>query len=145
MLRVEKPIRMRVHRKCHQCDVFFGAAKECPKCGHNFCKECERYPQKRTEAEKIASRERRAAMLMEHEKNPIIMPDWNLNPREKIVLRRPGKPGGQELVYKKISQRVRRTCCKCLETDATTMLFTGGKRECPRCDHARCTDCPRDP
>lgn len=139
-LRVEKPIRMRVHRICHNCNSTFGTSRECPNpdCKHIRCKECTRYPAKRTEAEKIASRERRAAILKERAENPPIAVDYNPSP-EKVVLRRPAKAGGQDLVYKKPRQRVRRTCCQC------SKLFTGGVKQCPGCTHTRCTDCPRDP
>lgn len=75
----------------------------------------------------------------------MIVPDWNFNSQDKVVLRRPAKPGGQELVYKKVRQRVRRTCCQCLEFEGLEISFQGGKLSCPKCNHARCTDCPRDP
>ncbi|KAJ9154807.1 Zinc finger, RING/FYVE/PHD-type [Pleurostoma richardsiae] len=137
-LRVEKPIRMRVHRKCHLCNSTFGAAKECPKCGHTRCKQCTRSPPKRTEAEKIASRERRAAIIKERAENAPIIADWDISDK-KIVLKRPGKAGGQELVHKKPRQRVRRTCHVCQK------LFQSGNKTCSNCGHVRCTDCPRDP
>ncbi|KAK3391003.1 hypothetical protein B0H63DRAFT_129603 [Podospora didyma] len=137
-LRVEKPIRMRVHRKCHLCETSFGLGKECPKCKHTRCKSCPRIPLKRTEAEREASRIKRAAYLKERAENPPIIPDWN--PIEKkIVLTRPAKTGGQDLVHKKPRQRVRRTCCQCEK------LFAGGHKACEACTHTRCTDCPREP
>lgn len=137
-LRVEKPIRVRVHRECHKCGHTFGVAKECPSCQHVRCKECQRRPPKRTEAEREASRRNRAALLKERAENPPIIPDWN--PIEKkVVLTRPAKRGGQDLVHKKPRQRVRRNCCQC-ET-----LFITHNKTCPGCQHVRCTDCPRDP
>lgn len=51
---------------------------------------------------------------------------------------KPSKTGGQELVYKKPRQRVRRTCHDCAQ------LFPPGSKIC-QCGHIRCTDCPRDP
>jgi len=129
---------MRVHRKCHLCEATFGAAKECPKCKHVRCKQCPRLPPKRTEAEKEASRIKRAAMLKEQQENAPIIPDWNPQPK-KIVLRRPAKTGGQDLVHKKPRQRVRRTCCECEK------LYIPGNKTCEGCQHTRCTDCPRDP
>ncbi|KAK4208441.1 hypothetical protein QBC37DRAFT_70976 [Rhypophila decipiens] len=137
-LRVEKPIRMRVHRKCHLCDTSFGLGKECPKCKHVRCKQCPRVPPKRTEAEKEESRKKRAAILKERAENAPIIPDWNLT-EKKVVLRRPAKTGGQDLVHKKPRQRVRRTCCQCEK------LFSSGNKTCQACEHARCADCPRDP
>jgi len=137
-LRVEKPIRMRVHRKCHICNTSFGLGKECPKCKHPRCKQCPRVPPKRTEAEREESRKKRAAIIKERAENAPIIPDWNPD-NKKIVLRRPAKTGGQDLVHKKPRQRVRRTCCQCQK------LFAVHTKNCGNCQHARCTDCPRDP
>lgn len=137
-LRVEKPIRMRVHRECHKCGHNFGLAKECPNCKHHRCKECQRRPAKRSEAERAESRKKRAAAEKERAENPPIIADWDLSSK-KITLTRPAKQGGQDLVHKKPRQRVRRTCCQC------SSLFHGAEKSCPGCQHARCTDCPRDP
>ncbi|KAK0715034.1 hypothetical protein B0H67DRAFT_232411 [Lasiosphaeris hirsuta] len=137
-LRVEKPIRMRVHRKCHVCDTSFGLGKECLKCKHPRCKQCPRVPPKRTEAEKEESRKKRAAILKERAENPPIIPDWDTSDK-KIVLRKPAKTGGQDLIHRKPRQRVRRTCCQC------TKLYASGTKTCESCSHVRCTDCPRDP
>lgn len=137
-LRVEKPIRMRVRHICDQCQTTFGATKECPKCKHSRCKKCERMPSKRTEAEKVASRERRAAILKERKENPILLPDWD-HSRKRIPLTKPGRPGCPDLVYKRPRQRVRRNCCQC------AVLIPSGTKKCSGCAHIRCTDCPRDP
>lgn len=136
-LRVEKPIRMRVHRKCHLCSTSFGLGRECPNCAHPRCKQCPRIPPKRTEAEKEESRKKRAAIIKERAEKAPIIPDWDPTPK-KIVLKRPAKTGGQDLYYRKPRQRIRRTCCECQK------LFTGTKI-CEGCQHVRCTDCPRDP
>ncbi|KAK1977396.1 hypothetical protein LZ30DRAFT_692172 [Colletotrichum cereale] len=140
-LRVEKPIRMRVHRTCHKCNATFAAAKECPGCQHSRCTKCIRHPPKRTEAERIASREKRAAILKAQKENAPIVPDYSYDPKgaKDIVLKRPSKTGGQDLIYKKPRQRVRRTCHEC------QTLFTAGSKTCSKCNHNRCTDCPRDP
>ncbi|OAA62513.1 hypothetical protein SPI_04053 [Niveomyces insectorum RCEF 264] len=137
-LRVNKPIRMRVHRICHVCSTEFGTAKECASCKHVRCKKCARYPPKLTEAEKAASRERRAAILREQREKAPIVPDWDPE-RIPITLTRPSKTGGRDLVYKKPRQRLRRTCCQC------NKLFVSGNKTCQGCNHPRCTDCPRDP
>lgn len=136
VLRVEKPIKMRVHRKCHKCDTTFGANKQCSKCKHNRCKQCPRIPPKRTEAEKEASRAKRAALQKEHK--PLVV-EWDPQQHKKPVLKRPSKTGGQDLIYRKPRQRVRRTCCQC------NTLFRSGVKICQSCNHGRCTDCPRDP
>lgn len=138
VLRVEKPIKMRVHRKCHVCSASFGVAKECPKCKHPRCKQCPRVPPKRTEAEREESRKKRAAILKERAENPPIIPDWDTTDK-KVVLKRPAKTGGQDLVHRKPRQRVRRNCCQC------SKLFGPHVKICDGCSHTRCTDCPRDP
>lgn len=138
-LRVEKPIRMRVHRTCHKCNATFGSAKECPSCQHHRCTKCTRYPPKRTEEEKKASRERRAAILKAQKENAPIVPDYRYDGKETFVLKRPSRTGGQDLVHKKPRQRIRRTCHEC------GTLFVTGSKKCEKCEHARCTDCPRDP
>lgn len=135
-LRVEKPIRMRVHRTCAACSATFSSAKECPSCGSTKYK---RYPPKRTEAEKIASRERRAALIKANKENAPIIPDYRPEPKKEPVLTKPSKTGGPDLVHKKPRQRVRRTCHEC------QTLFNTGSKKCEKCEHVRCTDCPRDP
>jgi hypothetical protein len=48
-------------------------------------------------------------------------------------------PGAPDLVLKKPTQRVRRTCHQC------QTLFAPHTKTCANCSHVRCTDCPRDP
>jgi hypothetical protein len=140
VLRIDKPIRMRVRRTCHKCNSTFSSAKECPNCQHARCTKCTRYPPKRSEAEIIASRERRAAIIKANKENAPIIPDYSYAfDEKKIVLTRPSKTGGQDLVHKKPRQRVRRTCHEC------STLFISGNKTCEKCGHVRCTDCPRDP
>jgi hypothetical protein len=138
VLRIDKPIRMRVRRTCHRCEASFNTAKECPRCQHVRCTKCPRHPAKRTEAEIIASRERRAALIKANKENAPIIPDYDYTGKD-IKLTRPSKTGGQDLVYKKPRQRVRRTCHEC------HTLFAVGNKTCAKCNHTRCTDCPRDP
>lgn len=42
--RVEKPIRMRVRRYCHECQTAFGSEKVCSNCNHKRCVDCPRSP-----------------------------------------------------------------------------------------------------
>ncbi|PHH64588.1 hypothetical protein CDD81_4199 [Ophiocordyceps australis] len=138
VLRVNKPIRIRVRRTCHRCASTFSAAKLCPNCDHSRCKKCPRYPPKRTEAEKLASRERMEIFLKANRDNPPMVADYAYYDHG-IVLKRPSKTGGQDLYYKKPRQRVRRSCHECYT------IFKVGSKECHQCGHLRCTDCPRDP
>lgn len=48
--RVEKKIRMRVHRSCHRCQTTFGVDRVCINCQHTRCKKCPRYPSKKDAA-----------------------------------------------------------------------------------------------
>lgn len=144
VLRVNRTIRMRVHRECHLCGSELRKTGRCGKCDHNFCQLCTRSPPKQTEDEKIANRERKAEILQERAANPVIWPDPNFDPNAPVVVTRPARPE-QQLVFKKIRQRVRRTCCQCLGADGSEIIFVGGGRDCAKCAHVRCTDCPRDP
>jgi len=139
VLRMDKPIRMRVRQTCHKCSANFNMGKECPACHHARCTKCVRYPPRRTETEIIASRENRAAILKSHKERAPIIPDYDFDGSQVYVLKRPSKMGRQDLVYKKPRQRVRRTCHQCQH------LFTPGIKVCEGCGHVRCTDCPRDP
>jgi hypothetical protein len=133
--RIEKPIRMRIHRQCHKCDTIFGGNKICASCEHVRCKSCPRSPTKKTEKKDKKTEEpvgTPAALDLEADTY------WGL--QQDIVLTRPNpKPGRQPLVRKKPMQRVRRTCCECQS------LFTANAKTCTSCSHGRCTDCPRDP
>ncbi|KAK5998290.1 hypothetical protein PT974_00664 [Cladobotryum mycophilum] len=138
VLRIDKPIRMRIRRTCHRCNAIFTSSKECSNCQHLRCVKCTRYPPKRTETELVASREKRAAIIKSHKENAPITVDWDWQ-QTNVVLKRPSKTGGQDLVHKKPRQRVRRTCHEC------NTLFMAGSKTCEKCSHVRCTDCPRDP
>jgi len=47
--RVEKPIRMRIHRTCHKCNTMFGGNKKCVTCQNKRCSKCPRYPPLKTD------------------------------------------------------------------------------------------------
>lgn len=130
--RIEKPVRMRIHRTCHICSTTYGGNKTCVKCEHVRCKSCPRYPVKKTEKKEKALAPTTHIVTIE--------PDTYWGLREPILLTRPsGKPGAQPLVRKRPKQRVRRNCHECHG------LFPSGTKICPGCDHVRCVECPRDP
>ncbi|KAF3929624.1 hypothetical protein ABW20_dc0101144 [Dactylellina cionopaga] len=116
--RVEKPIRMRVRRYCHICQTAFGSDKSCPSCAHKRCVECPRSPLAKTDKKKTKPKHK------------------EFDPYDGLTL--PGKPGGQDLVYRKIRQRVHYKCHKC-EADFA------GQKTCPSCSHNRCKKCHREP
>lgn len=49
MRRVLRPIRLRTHWTCHECEHVFGAERECRQCGHGRCGQCVRRPPKRVD------------------------------------------------------------------------------------------------
>ncbi|KAH0600454.1 hypothetical protein MHUMG1_01450 [Metarhizium humberi] len=138
VLRVDKPIRMRVRRNCHRCNTTFTTGNECTMCQHVRCEKCPRHPPKEGEAGYLAHLAQLEAELKANKENPPIVPDYFWGD-ERIELKRPSKTGGQDLVHRKPRQRVRRTCHEC------QTLFATGSRKCENCNHVRCTDCPRDP
>jgi hypothetical protein len=119
--RVEKSIRMRVHRSCHRCGTIYGSEKTCSHCEHKRCKKCPRYPKRKSQDEK-------GAELAAEEK-----------PKRKRVLTITTK-AGNELAYQPSKQRVRRTCHKC-----ETAFIPSNATICEQCRHIRCTKCPREP
>lgn len=141
VLRVDKSVRMRIHRECHRCHASFGAGNECPSCNHVRCKKCTRNPTKRSESERQANREKREAQAKKNKETAPIIPSYDYAPTT-IVLKRPSKTGGQDLVYKKHRMRVRRYCHVCND-----LISAHSKqvRTCDNCGHKRCGDCPRTP
>ncbi|EUC27971.1 hypothetical protein COCCADRAFT_110344 [Bipolaris zeicola 26-R-13] len=119
--RVEKPIRMRVHRTCHRCGTLYGADRTCVQCEHRRCKKCPRFPKKKTPEEKQAEKD---------------APDQPKRKRMLTIRTR----AGDELVYQPTKQRIRRTCHKC-----ATVFVPAQAVICQNCHHARCTKCPREP
>ncbi|KAF1846851.1 uncharacterized protein K460DRAFT_367605 [Cucurbitaria berberidis CBS 394.84] len=119
--RVEKSIRMRVHRSCHRCGTIYGADKVCLKCEHRRCKKCPRYPKKKTAEEKQKDK------------------DTTETPRKKKAFTIKTRSGG-ELVFDPPKQRVRRSCHKC-----HTLFIPATATVCEQCHHVRCTTCPREP
>lgn len=130
--RVEKPVRMRIHRICHKCQTTFGGSKECVNCGHARCTKCPRFPIKKAGGKGKAKEDT-------PKKDAIEADTWYGLQKEVLLTMPNPKASGQPLVRKAPRQRVRRTCCKC------NSLYTTGSKTCANCQHGRCTDCPRDP
>ncbi|TGO34346.1 hypothetical protein BHYA_0201g00090 [Botrytis hyacinthi] len=129
--RIEKPIRMRIHRTCHKCDTTYGVNKICTNCEHPRCTKCPRYPLKKKDKGKTAIANTGPTKVE-------VDREWKKS--EKLIMTLPSqKVGGQPLVRKKPTQRVRRTCHEC------STLFTAGSKICTTCSHTRCADCPRNP
>ncbi|RMZ72486.1 Zinc finger RING FYVE PHD-type [Pyrenophora seminiperda CCB06] len=121
--RVEKSIRMRVHRSCHRCGTLYGADKVCRQCEHKRCKKCPRYPKKKTAEEKQTEKEKEGT---EQPKR-----------KRKLTIR---TRAGDELVYQPARQRIRRTCHVCDQ-----IFIPAAATVCENCQHVRCTRCAREP
>jgi hypothetical protein len=121
--RVEKSIRMRVHRSCHHCGSLYGQENVCLECEHKRCKKCPRYPKKKMPLEK----ETKIEMVIAEK------------PKRKRVLT-VTTSAGNELAYQPAKQRVRRSCHKC-----EAVFVPPTATICEQCRHIRCTKCPREP
>jgi len=138
--RVEKPIRMRIHRTCHHCSTPFGPNKVCVSCNHARCTKCPRYPPKKTQKGKLPEGEAaRPPQDVNRAGNYTITGEGMETGKSKYKITMPSKTGGQDLVWKKPMQRVRRTCHRC------QTLFQSSVKICASCGHIRCADCARDP
>ena len=131
--RIEKKIRMRVHRTCHRCSTTFGAEKICNNCQHTRCKKCPRYPSKKSKDSKGKGKG--------HAPGGLSIPagDKEKGTSDLISLTMPSRATGKELTRRGPVQRVRRTCHKC------KTLFVGKATQCESCKHMRCPKCPREP
>ncbi|KAI9703884.1 MAG: hypothetical protein M1836_007656 [Candelina mexicana] len=164
-VRVEKPIRSRIHRQCHRCESNFGRDKTCLNCAHKRCTKCPRYPFKeskiKTGPQEALSApgdievsglevERRVVEELEVEKvEPVVkepeitkldVENLTITPIPILpVITSPANNGDSDLVHKPISQQVHRICHKC-ETE-----FFLEEKICAYCGHLRCKSCARDP
>ncbi|KAL7274045.1 hypothetical protein RUND412_003064 [Rhizina undulata] len=127
--RVQKDIRMRVHRTCHKCSTPYGAERVCTECNHKRCKKCPRFPVKKP---KDKGKEKEKEVIPEKPHFVKKKKDYS------SVLTLPSRTGGQDLVRKQIRQRVHRSCHRC-GTDFA------GEKVCSSCKHNRCKNCPREP
>jgi len=133
--RVEKPIRMRVHRTCHRCQATFGPDKICSKCEHKRCKKCPRYPAKKRKDAAVEGKGKQAAGAAAVTTTEAAKKTKKREPYLTIK----SKTGG-DLIYHPPKQRIHRTCHKC-----QTEFIPPTATECQNCKHTRCTKCPRDP
>jgi hypothetical protein len=165
--RVEKPVRLRIHWCCHECQGHFSKDRTCLKCGHHRCADCTRQPGRRVrelleDAKKARDSEERrahassttsrvpeceavAAVPEPAPSSPIAFDDFSgddemeVSETYKWVMQtRPRS--GKELTLKSKTQVVRRACHKC-----DTVFSSSSKNECDKCQHSRCNLCPRWP
>ena len=125
--RVEKKVRMRVHRKCHRCQTSFGADRICSNCQHTRCKKCPAFPSKTSKVSKGKGKAIEGIAI----DDDLAQGMGNLTMANRAT--------GKELTRKTPTQRVRRTCHQC------GTLFVGKAVQCENCKHQRCSECPREP
>ncbi|CUS14275.1 unnamed protein product [Tuber aestivum] len=133
--RVQRDIRMRVHRTCHKCSTSFGPDKICNSCNHKRCKKCPRQPAKKPKdkgkgKEKVGEKSGERSFQKAGRKKK--------KPAYGVPLTLPSRTGGQDLVRRPPRQRVHRKCHRC-QTDFA------GEKICRKCSHTRCKNCPREP
>jgi hypothetical protein len=131
--RVEKQIRMRVHRQCHRChNSTFGPDKICTHCQHLRCKKCPRFPTKKPARKEGLPTAKTAVVAAKNTER--------IRAKSRYDLAIPGRvPGTQDRVLKDIKQTTRRICHRC------ELQFESGATVCNRCKHTRCTKCARLP
>jgi hypothetical protein len=125
--RVEKKVRLRVHRTCHRCQTAFASERVCSNCNHNRCKKCPGLPSSKQKASKgkgVAA-------------GGIAVDDGSKESTGAVSM--PNRATGNPLERKTPTQRVRRTCHEC------GTLFAGKAVQCGKCNHTRCDQCSRDP
>lgn len=130
--RVEKKVRMRVHRTCHRCSTNFGAEKVCVSCHHTRCKKCPRYPTKKPKDSQAKGKGLATGIATDDGAK-------GKSAAFNAPLTMPHRVTGKELTRRAPVQRVRRTCHKC------DILFVGKNSPCESCNHLRCPKCPREP
>lgn len=123
--RVERKVRLRVHRTCHRCQTAFGSERVCSNCDHNRCKKCPGLPSATVPKGKgIAA-------------GGVAVDDGSKESTGAAIM--PNRATGNPLIRKSPTQRVRRNCHDC------GSLFGGKAIQCENCNHTRCALCPRDP
>lgn len=131
--RVERKVRMRVHRICHRCQASFGSDKVCSKCQHMRCKKCPRFPAKPPlDSQAAQDSPSDLAILVDH-------PSQLKAATDLSYLKFQSRVTGIELSRQAPVHRVRRRCHQC------DTMFVGTAVECASCKHLRCAQCPRDP
>ncbi|KAL8760663.1 MAG: hypothetical protein Q9184_003161 [Pyrenodesmia sp. 2 TL-2023] len=160
--RVEKKIRIRVHRSCHHCQAMFGPDKVCSNCKHRRCKTCPRFPAKKTKDQKkkgkgaaaaaaggeIVTTGAAAATIRETTLNLKSLTISSHATGKQVMAKKDkypsGYPGDTEFTgvireRHPIRVHVRWTCHECSKT------FKDLSKHCEGCGHDRCDACPRHP
>jgi hypothetical protein len=127
VLRVEKPIRVRVRYTCHLCEDLFGVERTCKKCSHKRCDECPRHPSKRSMMKDDANKEN-----FNSGKDVVTS-----RKREHDVEQSEGNSQAASDGPTPVMQQLQHSCHKC------KTAFEQRGRLCSSCGHLRCARCPR--
>ena len=122
-IRVEKKIRMRIHRHCHRCQTMFGADKLCAECGHTRCKKCPR-----SKMTGLKERKGKSALA-----GSVVVDDRYLSSIGSDALIMPYRKTWKDLGGSGSIQ-----CHKC------QTAFADSAVQCEACGHQRCARCPQD-
>ncbi|KAL8969724.1 MAG: hypothetical protein Q9197_004185 [Variospora fuerteventurae] len=101
--RVEKKIRMRVHRICHHCQATFGPDKVCSNCKHSRCKSCPRLPIKRTKEQKAKAIAAAGGGIATTGTAAAAIGDTTLSLKSLTISSR---ATGKQVTYKPVTQRL---------------------------------------
>ncbi|KXL50911.1 hypothetical protein M433DRAFT_61014 [Acidomyces richmondensis BFW] len=130
--RVEKPIRIRVHWTCHECNGHLARDRICMACGHRRCDECIRSPAKMAGVDNSGGDDDDDDDDDDKSGGKIIKTyRYTMHVRPKY---------GEYLVLRPKTQIIRRQCHRCDHP-----FLPASRQECENCQHIRCSLCPRWP
>jgi hypothetical protein len=146
IMRVEKPIRMRIRHTCHLCHTMFGAARHCRRCQHRRCVDCPRSPPRKTRDD---DKENRNGSDSDGNDDDDDDDGDRRKRRSNKVNSREGSPTKQSPGKSRVAstgpqpvmhmQRARRVCHQCQQ------VFPASNAQlCVFCGHLRCSKCPRE-
>ncbi|KAM3456049.1 hypothetical protein MY3296_001918 [Beauveria thailandica] len=138
VLRQDKSLRLRLRWYCHRCHGDMTYQGSCSHCAHARCKICIRLQPDQDVDDDIVGR-RPTRRRHQNSDEGYHVHDAIRN-EAGMQLQRRSNAGGPDLVLRKPRYRVRRTCHVCKADFAEVSQTT-----CNKCQHIRCTDCPRDP
>lgn len=126
--RVEKQVRMRIHRICHRCQTTFGADRLCSRCHHTRCKKCPRVP---GPGSKIKASKGKGIAV-----GAVVTDDGLEKKADPLTMLH---SASEKEMTMNIQSRVRWKCEKC------QTLFKDTEKICSNCGHEKCDECPREP
>ncbi|KAJ6786602.1 hypothetical protein PWT90_04682 [Aphanocladium album] len=134
VFRQDKPLSLRVRWCCHRCNGNIASNGACSKCEHARCKKCIRLHSDEQLADALVGMRSSRSRHRGHDEG------YDDGCKDSgYGLKKRNTTGGPDLVLRKPRHRVRRTCHVC------NADFAQLSKICDKCQHVRCTDCPRDP